>query len=180
MASDEGDLDAIKSICEQWISLTSVRKEFELTKVKYKIPTQFLAQQPRLSSLQQALENIPHLILELPEACHILPSTETILGDDLYIMTRLNRLMDSLPISKSNVKVYDRPLTPFNGPNMVAVNSTSNNPIIQSLSMFSSATYVALQSRKFSDLSEYCNNLLSKLPRGMTKVRNLLGKFKEL
>jgi dynein heavy chain len=115
MASDEGDLEAIKCICEQWISPAAVRKEYELAKVKYKIPAQFLVTQPRLVTLQQALENLPHLLLELPEACHLLPSSETVLGDDLYIMTRLNRLIDVMPSSKSNVKVYDRPLTPFQG-----------------------------------------------------------------
>ena len=35
---------------------------------------------------------------------------------------------------------------------MVAVNSSSNNPLIQSLALFSSAAYVALQSRKMTDL----------------------------
>ena len=115
MASDEGDLEAIRFICEQWLSQSAVRKEYELTKVKYKVPSQFLANQPRLGSLQQALENLPHLLLEVPEACHLLPSSETVLGDDLYIMTRLNRLIDIMPSSKSNIKLYDRPLTPFDG-----------------------------------------------------------------
>ena len=53
---------------------------------------------------------------------------------------------------------------------MVAVNSSSNNPLIQSLALFSSAAYVALQSRKMTDLSEYCANLITKIPKGWTKV----------
>lgn len=51
--------------------------------------------------------------LEAPEACHLLPSIETVLGDDISIMTKLNKLIDALPLSASSVKVTDRPLTPF-------------------------------------------------------------------
>lgn len=54
---------------------------------------------------------------------------------------------------------------------MVAVNSNSNNPLIQSLALFSSAAYVALQSRKLTDLSDYCNSLLIKIPKGWSKVK---------
>lgn len=115
MASDEYDLEAIQYICEYWISTTAARKDFELSKLKYKIPSAFFVQQPKLASLQQALENIPHLQLELPEACHLLQSSETVLGDDLYVITRLNKLIDALPSPKSKSKLYDRPLTPFEG-----------------------------------------------------------------
>jgi dynein heavy chain len=187
MASDEYDLEAIQCICEYWITASAVRKDFELSKVKYKIPSPFFLQQPKLTSLQQSLENIPHLLLESPEACHLLPSSETVLGDDLYVMTRLNKLIDALPSSKSNVKLYDRPLTPFEGmiksiikslftyyllilaPNMITINSFSSNPLIQSSCVFSSANYVALQNKKFGELSEYCTNLLAKMPKGLSK-----------
>lgn len=63
--------------------------------------------------LQQSLENISPLQLEAPEACHLLPSIETVLGDDVFIITRLNKLIDVLPASSTNVKINDRPLTPF-------------------------------------------------------------------
>ena len=51
--------------------------------------------------------------LESPEACHLLPSIETVLGDDIFIMTKLNKLIDNLEISNNNVKAYDRPYSPI-------------------------------------------------------------------
>jgi hypothetical protein len=63
--------------------------------------------------MQQALDNIPPMLLEAPEACHLLPSIETVMGDDIAIMTKLNKLIDNLPLSSTSVKVTERPLTPF-------------------------------------------------------------------
>jgi len=89
------------------------RKDFEVPKLKYKIGNSFLVQQPKLSMQQQSLENIGGYQLEAPEACHLVASVESILGDDVMIMTKLIKLMDSLPTSQINVKLNDRPLTPF-------------------------------------------------------------------
>jgi hypothetical protein len=115
LASDKYDLEAIQCMSDFWISSQTTRRDFELSKIKYKIPSQFFVQPSRLHVLQQALEAIPHLQLESPEACHLLPSCETVLGDDVYIMTRLNKLCDSMLFSSSSLKLYDRPLTPFSG-----------------------------------------------------------------
>ena len=111
-ASNEYDLQAIASIGEFWISAIATRKDFEVTKLKYKIPNSFLGSSPKPAVLMQSLENIMPFQLEAPEACHLLPSVETVLGDDVLIMTRLGKLMDSLPASLINVKISERPLTP--------------------------------------------------------------------
>jgi hypothetical protein len=103
----------LQSISEFWISSIANRKDFELTKLKYKIPNAFYNQPVKLAQLQQALENISPLQLEYPEACHLLPSNETVLGDDLLIMSRLNKLIDAMPLSPTNIKLIERPLTPF-------------------------------------------------------------------
>lgn len=68
--------------------------------------------------MQQALDNIPPLQLEAPEACHLLPSIETVLGDDVFIMTRLGKLIDALQTSSTNVRIFERPLTPFDSKNL--------------------------------------------------------------
>lgn len=69
--------------------------------------------------MQQALDAISPYQLEAPEACHLLFSpSETILGDDVYIMTRLNKLIDSMSPSTTNVKLFDRPITPFDSNNL--------------------------------------------------------------
>lgn len=51
--------------------------------------------------------------LEGPEACHLLPSLETVLGDDILVMSKLAKLIDTLPSSALNFKLSDRPLTPI-------------------------------------------------------------------
>ena len=113
-ACNEYDLQAIEAIGEFWITSIALRKDFEIAKLKYKIPNSFLSSQPKLGLLQQSLENIMPYQLEAPEACHLLPSVETVLGDDVMIMTRLGKLMDCLPSSSINVKISERPLTPIN------------------------------------------------------------------
>lgn len=120
--------------------------------------------------LLQALENIPHLQLELPEACHLLQSSETILGDDLYVISRLSKVLDALPSSKTNPKLYNRPLTPFESPNMANINTNSISPLVHETNVFSSVNYNAIQNKKFGELSDYCNTILnSKLPKPYTK-----------
>ena len=39
-----------------------------------------------------------------------MPSSETVLGDDFYVIARLNRLIDIMPSSESNIRIFDRPL----------------------------------------------------------------------
>jgi len=112
-ASNEYDLQAIGAIGEFWISAIASRRDFEVSKLKYKIPNSFLSSSPKPAVLLQSLENITPFQLEGPEACHLLPSIETVLGDDVLIMTRLGKLLDSLPVSPINVKISERPLTPF-------------------------------------------------------------------
>ena len=89
-----------------------MRKDFEISKLKYKIPNSFLSSQPKPAVLQQSLENIMPYQLDGPEACHLLTSVEAVLGDDVNIMTRLGKLMDTLPSSAINIKISERPLTP--------------------------------------------------------------------
>lgn len=114
-ASSDYDLQAIEAIADYWIgSISTGKRDFELAKLKYKIPAAFCSQSPKIANMQQALEAIPPYQLEAPEACHLLSSpSETVIGDDVYIMTRLNKLIDSMPPSSTNIKLFDRPVTPF-------------------------------------------------------------------
>ena len=79
-ALSEYDQRAIANIVDFWIQPGSVRKDFEFSKIKYKIPSVFFSQQPRLSQLQQALESLSMHQLDAPEACHLHSTFETNLG----------------------------------------------------------------------------------------------------
>jgi len=79
-ALSEYDQRAIANIVDFWIQPGSVRKDFEFSKIKYKIPAIFFAQQPKLSQLQQAIESLSIHQLDVPEACHLHSTYETNLG----------------------------------------------------------------------------------------------------
>jgi dynein heavy chain, axonemal len=79
-ALSEYDQRAIANIVDFWIQPGSVRKDFEYSKIKYKIPSIFFTQQPKLSQLQQALESLSSHQLDVPEACHLHSTFETNLG----------------------------------------------------------------------------------------------------
>lgn len=114
--------------------------------VKYKLPAMFFNPNARQTQLIQSLENIAHFYLETPEACNLHPSSEvmecnatshlhlilfqvqsgnncvlhllfqTLMGDDQYIFTRLNKIYDAMPTSESLThKLFPRAPTPFNG-----------------------------------------------------------------
>lgn len=87
-ALTEYDQRAIANIVDFWIQPGSVKKDFEFSKIKYKIPSAFFAQQPKLSQLQQALESLSVHQLDVPEACHLHSTIETNLGEkNIYIFT---------------------------------------------------------------------------------------------
>lgn len=163
-------MQAIESIGEFWISSVANRKDFEITKLKYKIPNSFLVQQPKLNLQQQSLENIGGYQLEAPEACHLVSSIESVLGDDVMIMTKLSKLMDFLQSTQINVKLNDRPLTPFDNSSVPQINLNSTNSLVFSSNSFCSISYITTQSKKFNDLNEYCTTILStKLPKTYSK-----------
>jgi dynein heavy chain len=79
-ALSEYDQRAIANIIDFWIQPGSVRRDFEFSKIKYKIPSVFFGQQPKLGQLQQALESLSVHQLDVPEACHLHSTYETNLG----------------------------------------------------------------------------------------------------
>ena len=111
---DPYDLQIIESIADFWITNLTTKRDFEFSKIKYKIPSAFYAQPVKLNALLHSFDSgISPMQLEAPEACHLLPSVESVIGDDIYMMTRFSKLVDTLPASSSNVKIYDRSLTPL-------------------------------------------------------------------
>jgi dynein heavy chain len=79
-ALSEYDQRSIVNIVDFWIQPGSVKRDFEFTKIKYKIPSIFFVQQPKLSQLQQAVESLSNHQLDVPEACHLHSTFETNLG----------------------------------------------------------------------------------------------------
>jgi hypothetical protein len=68
------------NIVDFWIQPGSVKRDFEFTKIKYKISSIFFVQQPKLTQLQKAVESLSNHQLDVPEACHLHSTFETNLG----------------------------------------------------------------------------------------------------
>ncbi|CAF3865898.1 unnamed protein product [Rotaria sordida] len=166
-ALSEYDQRAIANIVDFWIQPGSIKRDFEFSKIKYKIPSIFFAQQPKLSQLQQALESLSIHQLDAPEACHLHSTNETNLGDDLLIINRLNRILDALPANTSlSAAVHQRPNTPVED---VTVNTSLSSSNAAPTS-FSSAALYSFSTKKAVALEEYSATILaSKLPKVLTK-----------
>ncbi|CAF3351101.1 unnamed protein product [Rotaria sp. Silwood1] len=166
-ALSEYDQRAIANIVDFWIQPGSIKRDFEFSKIKYKIPSIFFGQQPKLSQLQQALESLSIHQLDAPEACHLHSTNETNLGDDLLIINRLNRIIDALPANISlSTAVHQRPSTPVED---VTINTSFSSSNVWSTA-FSSAALYTFSTKKTIALEEYSAMILaSKLPKVLTK-----------
>ncbi|UJR24993.1 hypothetical protein I4U23_006354 [Adineta vaga] len=166
-ALSDYDQRAIANIVDFWIQPGSVRKDFEYSKIKYKIPSIFFTQQPKLSQLLQAIEALPAHQFDVPEACHLHSSFEANTGDDIFVLSRLNRVLDALPSNISlNASIFQRPNTPIED---ITINTSfsSSSGLWNSLS---SAALYSFATKKNVGLDEYCASILtSKLPKVLAK-----------
>ncbi|XP_052089132.1 uncharacterized protein LOC127725852 isoform X10 [Mytilus californianus] len=169
--TDSYDQQAVSALVDYWLSPNAVKKDFEERRLKYKHPAAFFNPNVRLNTLIQALEyNISPHTLDVPEGCHIHPSVETLLGDDQYVFTRLNKVFDAMPSNKSlQHKMFPRPPTPFDGPALAGISKYSNNPCVVNMGVFSTASFSLLKLRKDVELWEICTSLLQKVPKILTK-----------
>ncbi|MGH0147354.1 UNVERIFIED_CONTAM: hypothetical protein FKN15_010682 [Acipenser sinensis] len=65
---DESDRISLASLVDLWISSTATKKDYDLTKLKYRVPAAFFIPGSQLSSLLQALDSVPRNSLDVPEA----------------------------------------------------------------------------------------------------------------
>ncbi|XP_064629693.1 uncharacterized protein LOC135488785 isoform X2 [Lineus longissimus] len=168
LVTDPFDQSSLGAMVDYWISPTAVKKEFELAKLRYKHPSVFFSPYCKLTSICQALEGLPNHMLEVPEACHLHPYGETILGDDQYVFTRLNKVFDAMPASETLTNkevVFKRPLTPFNGPPQANVSASGNMPQVCEMGVVASASFAVMRTKKEVELWEICWQTLPKVPR---------------
>ncbi|XP_066278010.1 uncharacterized protein [Branchiostoma lanceolatum] len=168
--SDEYDQLTLSAMVDYWMGPNAMKKEFEVPRLKHKIPAAFFANYIRYNSLVQALEQIPNFFLDVPEACNMHSFTETLLGDDQYIFTRLNSVYDIMPSSPTLSHVISpRPPTPYGGPPLTSISATSSLPLVVNRGVFATQTYAALKNRKEQELYELSTTLLTKVPRAWGK-----------
>ncbi|GFN75495.1 dynein beta chain, ciliary [Plakobranchus ocellatus] len=168
--TDPYDQQSLCAMVDYWCSPNAVKKDFEVARLKYRAPAAFFNPNVRLNTLIQALEGINQHFLEVPEGCHLHPNIETLLGDDQYIFTRLNKIFDSMPTTPTlSHKLFPRPPTPFIGPALASISSQSNNPLVVDQGVFSTASYATYKMRKDMELWEICYTMLLKVPKAYNK-----------
>ena len=107
---------------------------------------------------------------------------QTQLGDEQYVFTRLNYLLDRMASSDTLTHTVVEPstLVPSSGviQQSSAVHTTGAGSIsIVGAGVFASASLVSFRNRKEVDLNEVCTTMLAKIPKVWSKVSCILLKF---
>eukprot|EP00794_Sanderia_malayensis_P000407 gene407-1042_t len=169
--TSEIDTHVLGALVELWINSSATRRDFDISKVKYKLPGICFTPGAKYATIAQALENMSVSQLDSPEMCGLYSSEETPLSDDQYIFTRLNALLDYMPSSSTlthvapTSKVLRGSATPF------VVSSGAFHAVgagllpLVDMSVFASASLTALRTSAEVNLNEVCTNALTKLPR---------------
>ncbi|XP_044146080.1 dynein axonemal heavy chain 5-like isoform X2 [Bufo gargarizans] len=162
--ADEFDMTVLTSMTDYWISPNTMKKDSELTKLKFRIPSPFFNPDLNPVLLTQALESIPQYSLDSPEAFHVHPSPMVPFGEQGYVISKLGQLygfkqepwrygVKSLPTSQKGVK----PVT-FASPRSLSLTLPEILPS-------SADIYIP----KLSEVQDICASILSKLPRGWSR-----------
>ncbi|XP_041462850.1 dynein heavy chain 8, axonemal-like [Lytechinus variegatus] len=184
--NDDYDRTNLSAMVDYWIGPNATKREFEATKLKFRIPPAFFSNFVRVSSLSQAIEGLPNHFLDVPEACGMHTSYETgaddqlfvtidkihetVLGDDQYVFTRLNQVLDAMPSTRTLSHVLQpRPATPFHGPSVASVNGTALQPNVASMGVYASASRSLIKSKRETEIWEICHNIISKIPKGWNR-----------
>ncbi|CAH1799095.1 unnamed protein product [Owenia fusiformis] len=168
--TDVTDQNSISAMIDYWMSPAAVKRDFELPKLKYKHPGPFTSHNPRLALMLQALENLPNHFLDVPEAANLHHSVETLIGEDQYVFTRLNKIYDAMPSSKTlSHKLFPRPPTPFLGSPLCNISTTNSNLQVVDRGVFAGASYASTKMKKEQELWEICHTMIPKVPRAYSK-----------
>nr|CAB3238692.1 dynein heavy chain 8, axonemal-like [Phallusia mammillata] len=164
------DQQALNSLVDYWLAGSSVKKEFELPRVKYRLPSILFAPSVKQSAIVQSIDAIPQHSLEVAEACNLHPTSEAVIGEDQYIFTRLNTIYDFLPETSSlSHKLYPRPPTALDIPPQTAISNTSSHPWVISRGVFASHSHHLMKNKKEVELWEVCYNALPKLAKAWSR-----------
>ena len=107
---------------------------------------------------------------------------QTQLGDEQYVFTRLNYLLDRMASSDTLTHVVTEPSTLLPSSGVIQQSSSAHTTGAGSISIagagvFASASLVSFRSRKEVDLNEVCTTMLAKIPKVWSKVTCILLKF---
>ncbi|KAG8444848.1 hypothetical protein GDO86_009850 [Hymenochirus boettgeri] len=162
--SNEFDITILTSMIDYWISPTTTKKDYELTKLKHKIPPAFFSSDLNPSSLAQRLESIPLYSLDTPEVFHMYASPAISFGEEHYVISKLNEFYKAVPWNKLWQNLVTKiPQTAKS----IHLPDESFQDIIQEVC--SSPAHTSITLPRISELHDVCVSLLSKVPKGWSR-----------
>ncbi|XP_053567991.1 uncharacterized protein LOC128657631 [Bombina bombina] len=168
--SDELDMTTMMSMIDYWINPNSTKKDYDLTKLKYRVPAAFFNSDLNFASLAQALEAMPQHLLNTPEVFHMHPSPQVSLGQECYLFSQLEQLYRS--VSQHRLWTYtivkNPPTSQEAGVKPALVSPTSNQELAL-LATYSISNVHATNVAGLQEVKEMCSSLLSKVPRGWNR-----------
>ncbi|PIK47982.1 putative dynein heavy chain 5, axonemal-like [Apostichopus japonicus] len=168
--TNEYDQTYLSALVDYWTGPNSVKRDFEATKMRYRTPPAFFNNHIRQTTLLQSLDQLPLFMMEVPEACCMHTTMETVTGIDQYVMTRVNAVLDAMPSSKHLSHVLQPiPLSPKIGPSVASVTGHTLTPAVASMGVYASASQALVNSRKDIEIWEVCHSLIGKIPRGWNR-----------
>ncbi|XP_063714091.1 dynein axonemal heavy chain 5-like isoform X5 [Symsagittifera roscoffensis] len=163
------DRERLHAICEQWIGNLLLRKDHEHTlgKMKYKIPSPFFSSNPKIGTITLALNNfLSGVSIEAPDLAGMNATLDMYKGEEQYILTNLNRVMDCTPENKSLVHVLEQTPAPAeHSGSLLAVNQPCGQSHILEQGVFASASRSLLRARRAAELFEMVHSVINKLPK---------------
>ncbi|XP_066569884.1 dynein axonemal heavy chain 8 [Amia ocellicauda] len=138
---DDCDKKSLASLFDLWISSTATKKDYDMTKLRYRIPAAFFDPDLQLNNLLQALDCIPRHALDVPEGVSMHSTPELHFGDEKYVYSWLQTLYDSFLFHQQQ--------------HSLAIQKHHRNFLIKS--------------NKDQEVWEICYNILAKLPKGWSK-----------
>ncbi|KAM4694307.1 uncharacterized protein O3C94_004765 [Discoglossus pictus] len=164
--SDEFDMSSLMSMIDYWINTNSTKKEYELTKLRHKIPAAFFHSDLNPIILAQALEAMPQYSLDAPEIFHMYPSPLVPFGQESYIFSKLKQLYEPFPRQRLQPRTAVKtPRTSSKGVRLSLAATTLST--LQDVCPISGE--ISNKTMELYELNELCSSLLSKVPRGWSR-----------
>ncbi|KAM8953036.1 dynein axonemal heavy chain 5-like [Pelodytes ibericus] len=160
--SDVTDMTSFTSMVDYWISSSTTKKDYELTKLKYKVHPAFFVPDLSPISLTQALESIPQYALDVPDAFHMYNSPVVEFGQERYVFSKLYELFESQSRLVPHYNINNTQASP-----KVVNPSPRSTTVTSSDASLKSSDY--LRAVKLSETNKICTSLLTKVPKGWSK-----------
>ncbi|KAG9493712.1 hypothetical protein GDO78_001536 [Eleutherodactylus coqui] len=161
---DKFDMTVLTSMIDYWINANATKKDSDLTKLKFRIPSPFFDPDANLALLIQALESIPQYSLDTPEAFHMHPSPVVPFSEQGYVISKLSQLYGFKQglwrYGEKSSPTFQKGVKPVTSPRPRSLTLTLPEILPNSADIYTP---------RLTEIYDLCASILSKLPRGWSR-----------